>query len=162
MRRNHRGQRILGVSPAFLSPGPCRPPALTKAQPGRASEGSRINPVDLGDARRTRHLPEVPVIGNRHEGEEPRRRLVLAVHELRRDMERVAKRAGSTSDEPLAMTSGDAVRELVELIAALDRRVPRVERAGEASIARDAAALKARALQRIEELEREPARSEGM
>jgi len=47
------------------------------------------------------------------------------------------------------------VRELQELIAALDRRLPQVQRAGEASIARDAAALKARALKRIEELERE-------
>jgi len=47
------------------------------------------------------------------------------------------------------------VRELQELIAALDRRLPQVQRAGEASIARDAAALKARALRRIEELERE-------
>jgi hypothetical protein len=32
-----------------------------------------------------------------------------------------------------------------------------VQRAGEAAIAREAAALKARALKRIEELEREPA-----
>ena len=47
-----------------------------------------------------------------------------------------------------------AVRELLELIAALDRRVPQVERAGEAAIAHDAAALKTRALKRIEELER--------
>lgn len=54
-----------------------------------------------------------------------------------------------------ALTPGHAVRELQELIAALDRRVPQVQRAGEASIARDAAALKARALKRIEELERE-------
>ena len=45
------------------------------------------------------------------------------------------------------------VRELRELIAALDRRVPRVERVGEASIARDAAMLKAKALKRIAELE---------
>jgi hypothetical protein len=49
------------------------------------------------------------------------------------------------------------VRELQELIVALDRRVPQVQRAGEASIARDAAMLKARALKRIEELEREQA-----
>lgn len=53
------------------------------------------------------------------------------------------------------MTSNHAVRELQELIAALDRRVPQVQRAGEMSIAREAAALKARALKRIEELERE-------
>ena len=49
------------------------------------------------------------------------------------------------------------VRELLELIAALDRRVPHVERAGETSIARDAAALKVKALKRIAELEHEPA-----
>lgn len=58
----------------------------------------------------------------------------------------------------MAMTATAAVRELLELIAALDRRVPQVQRAGEASIARDAAALKARAVQRIEELERESPR----
>ena len=47
------------------------------------------------------------------------------------------------------------IRELHELIAALDRRVPQVERVGEMSIARAASALKAEALNRIEELERE-------
>lgn len=54
-----------------------------------------------------------------------------------------------------ALTPSNTVRELRELIAALDRRVPQVQRAGEVSIAREAAALKARALKRIEELERE-------
>jgi hypothetical protein len=49
-----------------------------------------------------------------------------------------------------------SIRELLELIAALDRRVPHIQRAGEASIARDAAALKARALKRLEELEGDP------
>ena len=51
------------------------------------------------------------------------------------------------------------VRELRELIAALDRRVPQVQRAGEVSIARDAAALRAGAVKRIEELEREQRRA---
>jgi hypothetical protein len=45
------------------------------------------------------------------------------------------------------------IRALHELIAALDRRRPRVERAGEASVARDAAALKAKAIERLAELE---------
>jgi hypothetical protein len=44
-------------------------------------------------------------------------------------------------------------RELTELIAALDRRVPQLDRAGEPSIARDAAALRARAQQRLAELD---------
>jgi hypothetical protein len=42
---------------------------------------------------------------------------------------------------------------LRELVQALDRRVPQVERAGEPRIARDAAALKRRAQKRIEEIE---------
>jgi hypothetical protein len=54
-----------------------------------------------------------------------------------------------------------ALRELRELIAALDRRVPQVHRTGETSIARDAAALKAHALKRIEELERESSSAES-
>ena len=47
------------------------------------------------------------------------------------------------------------VRELHELIAALDRRVPRVERVGELSIAKAAAELKREAVTRIEDLERQ-------
>jgi hypothetical protein len=47
-----------------------------------------------------------------------------------------------------------AIRDLSELIAALDRRVPQVERVGEASIARAAAKLKEEAIKRIEDLER--------
>ncbi|HXE79746.1 MAG TPA: hypothetical protein VNK41_03280 [Vicinamibacterales bacterium] len=58
-------------------------------------------------------------------------------------------------------TSKKAVRELRELIAAIDRRVPQVHRAGEASIAAEAAALRARALQRIGEFEREAGAGEG-
>lgn len=53
----------------------------------------------------------------------------------------------------MALSRTDLVRELRELIEALDRRVPKVERAGEASIARDAAALRTKALQRLAELE---------
>jgi hypothetical protein len=60
----------------------------------------------------------------------------------------------------MAMTPTSVVRELLELIAAIDRRVPQIQRAGEASIARDAARLKARALERIKELEREPMRAD--
>jgi hypothetical protein len=43
---------------------------------------------------------------------------------------------------------------LRELVAAIDRRVPHIERAGEIAIARDAAALREKALVRIAELER--------
>ena len=48
------------------------------------------------------------------------------------------------------------VRELRELIAALDRRVPHIEREGEMQIALDAATLRARAVARLADLEEEP------
>lgn len=60
-----------------------------------------------------------------------------------------------------AEISAQTVRELHELIAALDRRVPHMERVGETSIARVAALLKSEALKRIEELERADADGEG-
>ena len=53
---------------------------------------------------------------------------------------------------PNAADCAKTMRRLHELIAALDRRVPHVERAGETSIARAAAALKAEAMRRIQEL----------
>jgi hypothetical protein len=61
----------------------------------------------------------------------------------------------------MALTRTLLIRELQELIDALDRRVPQVERAGEISIAADAAALKVKALKRLAELERETASQEA-
>jgi hypothetical protein len=52
------------------------------------------------------------------------------------------------------MDTAASLRILHELIAALDSRLPHVERTGEAAIAQDAARLRARALERIAELER--------
>ena len=54
------------------------------------------------------------------------------------------------------------VHDLRELIAALDRRVPRLERDGERDIARDAQALRRAALKRITELEQSPAATPAM
>jgi hypothetical protein len=57
----------------------------------------------------------------------------------------------------MAVNAHDLARELEELIAAIDRRVPHIERAGEAAIARDAAALRAKAVERLAELAHDPA-----
>lgn len=46
------------------------------------------------------------------------------------------------------------VHDLRELVAALDRRVPRIEREGERAIVREAQGLRRAALKRICELER--------
>ena len=51
------------------------------------------------------------------------------------------------------------INDLRELVAALDRRVPRLERVGESGIARDAEGLRRAALKRIAELERSVAPS---
>jgi hypothetical protein len=56
----------------------------------------------------------------------------------------------------MVMSEREVTRELQDLIAALDRRVPRVEQAGEAAIARDAAALRAKAVERLAELANGP------
>ena len=77
------------------------------------------------------------------------------MHELRGNVESVALAEPPIWRTSMAVIRAQAIRELRELIAALDRRVPQVHRAGEVSIARDTAALKARALTRIDELERE-------
>jgi hypothetical protein len=57
------------------------------------------------------------------------------------------------SSESMAVTANDLAGQLHELIAALDRRVPRVGHASEDAIVRDAAALREKAVQRLKELE---------
>ena len=58
----------------------------------------------------------------------------------------------------MVMRNRELTRELEELVTALDRRVPQLERTAESAIAHDAAALKVKALKRLTELrEREAA-----
>lgn len=58
-----------------------------------------------------------------------------------------------TPDEATSAYSVEMLADLWRLIEALDRRVQRLERAGEAQIARDAADLRARAVALIERVE---------
>jgi hypothetical protein len=53
------------------------------------------------------------------------------------------------------VAASDLRRHLQELIEALDRRTPHIERSGEALIARDAAELRRRAAERLAELDTE-------
>lgn len=57
----------------------------------------------------------------------------------------------------MSMSTPDLIRDLEEVIAALDRRVPQIRQAGEEAIARDAAALRAKAIDRLTQLKRSPA-----
>jgi len=98
-------------------------------------------------------MSELRFVRVSHHGCEAVERHVLAMHRLRRYLECVTDRYDSESRVQMAMTSFTLLRALRELIAALDRRVPNADRAGESSIVRDSDALKARAMQRIGELE---------
>jgi hypothetical protein len=57
-------------------------------------------------------------------------------------------------DSDAESTRQTLIADLRELIRALDQRVPRLERAGEGLIAREAASLRDEAVKRIDELER--------
>ncbi len=75
---------------------------------------------------------------------DPGRRQLLAMHGMRRHVECVADAGECVRGRAMEITSTQLVRELRELVAAVDRRLPQVRRAGEAAIARDAAALKSK------------------
>jgi hypothetical protein len=94
----------------------------------------------------------VSVVFDYDDGAKPEREHVLAVWRLRRNLERLATGGRAEPGVSMAVSAPDLRRDLEELIAALDQRVPRVERAGEALIARDAAALRAKAVARLAEL----------
>ena len=55
----------------------------------------------------------------------------------------------------MALVQAQLVRDLRELIAAIDRRVPVLSRAGETAIAKDAAALRERAQTLLTQLDRD-------
>ena len=59
------------------------------------------------------------------------------------------------SVRPAPISERNVLEDLRELVAALDRRVPHLDRKGERDIARDAAALREEAMNRIREIENE-------
>ena len=76
---------------------------------------------------------------------------------LRRSVERSSTVGQSGALQRTAMNPPDLMGKLNELIAALDRRLPRAGGAGERDIARDAARLRARAVERLAEVTDESA-----
>jgi hypothetical protein len=57
-----------------------------------------------------------------------------------------------TTDDERATQAREMLAELQQLVEALDRRVPHLERVGEAQIARDAAGLRQQAVSLIERI----------
>ena len=88
-----RPPRIIDVfALAFLSPvSHFRQPALTKACPWRADEGFHAaDSLDILRRRDSRILSGLSVVIHRDHLEDSRRRQLLAVHEVRRRVERGA------------------------------------------------------------------------
>jgi hypothetical protein len=158
--------------PAFLSlaaiPGHQPSPKHLFGGPGGIFRVQRQSTDEAQrDSRRrdSGHLSVLPVVVHPLDLQDAGRELLLALFGLRRDLE------SRSTDEPRANTGttmtdarqrgqaarAQTVRDLRELIAALDGRMPQVQRAGEVAIARAAAALRAEALTRVEALERESA-----
>ena len=59
-----------------------------------------------------------------------------------------------SAQKAVPATTERLLSDLQQLVEALDRRLPRLKGLGEAEIARDAADLRARAVKRIQELQR--------
>jgi hypothetical protein len=72
---------------------------------------------------------------------------------MRRGLEQRPAANAQVQQLPMTVARSDLIVALHELIAALDVRLKHVERVGEAAIARDAAALKRKAMKRLAELE---------
>jgi hypothetical protein len=102
-------------------------------------------------------VPGLSIVVDNDNGAEPRREHLLALPQLRRNLECLSTEHRTARGLSMALNARDITRELEELIAALDRRVPRVERAGEAAIAREAAALREKAICRLAELAKQTA-----
>jgi uncharacterized protein (DUF342 family) len=103
----------------------------------------------------------MPLDGNEPRGQAANGQQLLAVLEVRR---RVEPGAAGRAETLVATVSAraqtlaglkDTVVQLNELITALDRRLPQVQRAGEEAIANAAVRLRTEAEKRIAELERE-------
>jgi hypothetical protein len=108
-------------------------------------------------------MPEVPLGGDQLRREASDVAELLALHGLWRSVESEPAHALGT-EMVAAVTVGNGVVEmrttivqLIELIAAIDRRLPQVERSGEAAIANAALRLRIEATKRIVELEAEVA-----
>jgi hypothetical protein len=97
-------------------------------------------------------MPSVPVVSYYDDRQEPRRECVLALWNVRRGLERHPSSGRALARTMVTATEAELTRALLELIAALARRVPCVGRVGEASIARDAEALQKKARKRLAEL----------
>ena len=111
-------------------------------------------------------MPEMPVEEFDHGGKTPDREQLLALPAMRRSVESSPAVGAASMVAAVSARSPDGVaaqativRELGELIKAIDRRLPHIERAGEEEIEQTARKLRSDAVARIAEIEREVGRT---
>ncbi len=126
------------------------PPQLRHDE-GVHHESSSASRVILGD--RSSHLSLLSLRERHHHLQGCDSQLVLAMRWLRADLEPCPFVASAAELASMSPCIGQTLTaDLQELVAALDRRVPRIDREGEGAIARDSAALRGEALKRIAQL----------
>lgn len=114
-------------------------------------ESSSSSAIVLGD--RSSHLSLLSLRKRHHHIQGGDGQLVLAMRGLRADLESCPFVASAAELASMTPCIGQTLTaDLRELVAALDRRVPRIDREGEGAIARDSAALRGEALKRIAQL----------
>jgi hypothetical protein len=80
-------------------------PPSPKRTVGGLNARCGVNPFDFILSGRTHVVSCVPIVGDFNHGKDPRHCQLLAVHELRRSVERVPNDEGSTCRVPMAMTA---------------------------------------------------------
>ena len=105
-------------------------------------------------------MPVLPVTRGRDAGESDHHRNLLAVPGVRRGVESCQSRTDTSTSKALVMVRSatpllkqEMLADLRELIAAIDRRVPYLERDGAGRIAQEAAILRQQANTLITEIE---------
>lgn len=154
---------IVAIDTAFLSPRPDpgrpSPKHSTARESGEHRQFHRHQAEGDDEPRPAAAVPEMSLDGNELSGQAADGQQLLAMLEMRRCVEPGAVvRAEALVAAVIARTQTlrrlvDTVGQLNELITAIDRRLPQVQRAGEAVIANAAVRLRIEAEKRIAEIE---------
>lgn len=157
---------------AYRFPEPCpnSGAAVTKAPLRVHGQFQRFHPrlvVCRRESQPAAHVSQVRIARHELGREATDRQQLLAMPEMRRCVEpvaaggRIVSTVGAVTRRASVATLTETMIQLSDLIAALDRRLPQVQRLGEVAIANASARLRRDAFERIREIERDIADRES-
>src|SRR5215470_17691983 len=114
-------RRILNADTAFLSSEPMSASSPHQSPSLEAHDGSPAEDISTDRSWQAGRVSDLPIDRDGDDHDESRSRLLLAMHEMRRRVERIAVADRSVRSAPKTMTSttrGELIQELRELIAA--------------------------------------------